>query len=247
MRDIPASDVAVAAEAEVVGAHVVRAHRADGRGPDDAAVAVVVDVGVVEVRVEAPRRGVALEEGVLQIGVGDDHSLVALLEGVQARVRVFLAHVEHGRVVLQPVVRVVAEDPPAEVRVVEEEAAEVGVERLVAALEGDEVVAVREVAQVQLDEGFLQRPVVLRANRRAAAGEAVGGRELPREQRVDVSGVRDEGVAGIGEVVPRSATEEAARVGRDTAGFLHVEVVDVVNRRELDGPLDGLEHRLPAK
>src|ERR1044071_1373587 len=101
---------------------------------------------------------VAGREKVLPVDVGHGHALLAqLVEDVQAGVGVLLQPVEEGQVVLEAVGGVVAEQAKTEVRVGEDEAAEVAGERLHAGPERDEVVVRREVAQLALVEDLLQR------------------------------------------------------------------------------------------
>ena len=75
----------------------------------------------------------------------------------------FSQAVEDGQVVLVAIRGVVAEEAHAEVRVGEDEAAEVAGERLRAGADGDEVVVRREVAQLALVEELLQREAAVGA------------------------------------------------------------------------------------
>src|SRR6478672_539616 len=103
---------------------------ADGSGADDVAIAIIMSAAVVEVSVKAPLRGVSFPQKVLPIKVGNDDLLVAGIERVQLGVGIFLAHVESGEIVLETVVIPIAESADAEVHVIEEKAAKIGVERL---------------------------------------------------------------------------------------------------------------------
>ena len=83
---------------------------------------------------------------------------------------VLLEPPERGQIVLEAVVVAVAEQADAELLVVEQEAAEIGLERLDADADGIEIVAVRDVAQVIVDEGFLHAEEVV-----VAVGAACDG------------------------------------------------------------------------
>ena len=66
-----------------------------------------------------------------------------------------------AEVVLPAIVVVVAEDADAEVRVVEDEAAEIAHEWLNAEARRDEVVGVGQIADVKFEKRFLQREEIL--------------------------------------------------------------------------------------
>ena len=91
--------------------------------------------------------------------------MFARIEFVQVRIGVLLAHIERGEIVLPAIVVVVPENPDAEVRVVEDEAAEIAHERLHPDAHRDEIVIVRKVAQMNFGERFLQRPEFFFARR----------------------------------------------------------------------------------
>ena len=69
----------------------------------------------------------------------------------------FSQHVEGGDVVLPAVVVVVAENARAEIGVVEDEPAKIAHEWLNADARRNEIVIVREIAQVNFAERFLER------------------------------------------------------------------------------------------
>ena len=108
---------------------------------------------------------------------------------VQLAVGVLLERVEPGGVVLPPVAGRVAEQACAEVRVGEDEAAEVRDERLDARPEGDEVELRREVGQLRFGERLLQREV-LPASGAALPHVDVDEVPLPDAQVVQVEGGR---------------------------------------------------------
>ena len=224
VAQVPAVDVSVARPAEVKRVDLVIAQLPERGGADEVAIAVVVRAAVVEVRVEAGLRGVAVPEGVLSIDVRDDHALVARVKGVQVGVGVLLAQVEGGEVVLKLVVVVVAEDACAEVHVVEDEAAKVAVENLVACARGHEVVVLRQVAEVDLGEVFLQGKVIARALGGVPGNAFADGRDAA-EHVARVAGiVHAVGIAVGGAVV---TVAEAARVRSQRGRLLHVHIVDV--------------------
>ena len=114
-------------------------------------------------------RGEAERREVLHVEVRDEDVVVAQRIAaeryiVQAAVRVLLDAAEHAEVVLVAIVAARAEEAHADGAVLEQEAAEVRDERLDADAEAVEVEAVRDVAQVLVDEERLhaERVVVAR-------------------------------------------------------------------------------------
>ena len=83
-----------------------------------------------------------------------------------------------GEIVLEAVVVAVAEQADAELLVLEQEAAEIELERLDADADAVEVVAVRDVAEVVVDEGFLDAEEVIEA-----VGAACSARRTARAAR----------------------------------------------------------------
>ena len=131
-------------------AHRVRAHQEP--------VLVELDRRRVVVVVQAHLRRVAGEDEVLAVVVGEEQVLAAVVERVQAGVGVLLPLAEVRQVELVAIRVPGAEEPDAPVDVGEEEAAEVGVERLGAGADRDEVVIGPEVGQLVLDERLLEGP-----------------------------------------------------------------------------------------
>src|SRR3984893_4503209 len=131
--------------------------RADWRGPRDEAVFVVMPAIVVEVSQETEFAGVTFPNQILSENVRDINLLLAPVELVEVRVSVFLQHVERGNVVLPAVVVVVAKNANAQVRVVENETAKIAHERLNAGAQGNKIVVVRQIAQMNFGERLLQR------------------------------------------------------------------------------------------
>src|SRR5205085_12171927 len=116
-------------------------------------------------------RRVALPNKILLKNVRDKDLLIARVEFIQIGIGVLLAHVEPDHVVLPEIVVVVAEDADAEIRVVENEAAEIAHEWLDAKARGNEIVIVREITDVDFRERFLKRIPLLLARRVARVGE----------------------------------------------------------------------------
>ena len=108
---------------------------------------------------------VTFREKILAENIGDQDLLIACVELVQIRVGVFLEHVEGGEIVLPAVVVVVAEDARAEIGVVENEAAKIAHEWLNAETRRNEIVIVREIADVNFAERFLERRPIFVARR----------------------------------------------------------------------------------
>ena len=77
------ADVTIARPAEIIGGEAVFTHSADRRGPHNVAIAVVVQVAVVEIGVEAELGGVARPDEILAIKIRNDYALVAIVERVQ--------------------------------------------------------------------------------------------------------------------------------------------------------------------
>ena len=128
-----------------------------GAGRVMKSVLVVVPLAAIEVGVKAQLRGVALGEKILAENIRDEDLLIAPVELVQIGVSVLFEHVESGHVVLPEIIVVVAEDADAEIRVVENEAAKIAHERLNAEARGNEIVIVRQIADVDFGKRFLER------------------------------------------------------------------------------------------
>src|ERR1044071_9890499 len=142
---------------------------------------------IIDVRMKARLRGVAVPDRVLPIDVHDGDALIARIKTVQLRVSVLLAHVEGGSVVLPLVVVPVAEDSSARLRVIEDEPAKIAVEGLIAEARRNEVVIVREIAQMHFHERFLQREKVLRALRMRTVREILSNWAHAVHRIIDIS------------------------------------------------------------
>src|SRR3984885_5686954 len=127
---IDASNVAVTGPSQIVGANVVRMdssvdHRSSRLWAHQKTIVVVVDTGVVAVVVEAELGCIALGEKSLYVRVRDVHLLPALVESVQAAVRVFFQKIKPREIVGQSIGTQVAKDSHARLRFGKKESAEV--------------------------------------------------------------------------------------------------------------------------
>src|SRR5213075_2344686 len=149
------------------------------------------------------------------------------------------AHVERDEVVLPAVVVVVAEEPDAEVRIVENESAEIAHERLDPETRREEVVVVRQVAEMDFAERFLERVKIFASRRVARAFEIV----RQRREAGPESGKR---IAEDGENGYRRHGCEpgSTRIGIDRVIFRHPNVVVVRHEEEPQRPDHRLERRL---
>ena len=109
---------------------------------------------------------------------------------LRPRIGVLLQPPERREIVLEAVVVAVAEQAHAELLVLEQEAAEIELERLDADADRVEIVAVRDVAQVIVDEGFLDADEAVEAVRWRGWGWTSSTR---RSRHVDVVEVEGEG------------------------------------------------------
>src|SRR2546421_7733540 len=120
---------------------------------------------VVEVGEKRELTGITFPNQILPENVRGINLLRTSREFVEVGIRVFLEHVEPGNVVLPAVIVVIAENPDAEIGVVENETAEIADERLNAGAQGNEIVVVGKIAQMEFAERFLQRPEFFFARR----------------------------------------------------------------------------------
>ena len=138
------------------------AHAPDGGGTGDEIVLVVVSLPTIKVGVKAQLCGVAPGKEVLAENVRDEDLLIAPVKLIQVRVGVLFEHVESDQIVLPEIVVVVPEDAGAKIRVIKNEPSEIADERLNAEPGGNEIVIVRQVADVNFSKGFLERiPILL--------------------------------------------------------------------------------------
>ena len=170
IADIDALDVAVSGPAQIVGANAVLDDIpvndvADWRRPDQEAVIVVVQTGIVAVVVEAEFGGVALGQEILNIKIGDVYLLMALVEGIQPTVGVLLEEIEICEVVVQAVGAQIAEKPDARLLLGEEKTAEVAGELLNPGADRDKVEVRAQVVDLRLDKRFLNSGVSRRSDR----------------------------------------------------------------------------------
>src|SRR4051794_1266502 len=212
--------MSIAGPAEVECLDVMIAHFADRRRSRYEIVLVVMARSFVEVRVEAELRGVAFRQKILAVSVENDHTLVASVEFVEIGISVLLAHVERHHIVLPAIVVVIAEETEAEVGVVENETAKIAHERLDPEARGKEIVIVREIADVDFAERFLERLPLFGARGVTRAGE------ITRESRQSrpESGSRIAGIGKSGDWLGRGETGPA-RIRIERVVFLHANVI----------------------
>ena len=141
------------------------AHIPDWRGTRDESVLIVMATRAIEIREKAELGRVALGEKILPKNIRDQHLLIARIKLVQVRVGIFLEHLEGGEIVLPAIVVVIAKDAGAEIGVVKDETAKIAHERLDAGTRRNEIVIVREIADVYLGKCFLERGPIFVAPR----------------------------------------------------------------------------------
>src|SRR5207244_7452789 len=112
----------------------------------------------VEIADKRELTGITFPDQVLPENIRDVDLLFARIEFVEVGIGILLAHVERGEIVLLAVVVVIPKNADAEIRVVENEAAEIAHERLHTDAQRNEIVIVREIAQMNFGERLLQRP-----------------------------------------------------------------------------------------
>ena len=160
---------------------------ADRVRADQEPVLVVLDRGRVVVVVQAHLGRVAGKDEVLAVVVGEEQVLAAVVERVQRGVGVLLPLAEIHQVELVAIRELRAEEPDAPVDVREQEAAEVGVERLGAGPDRDEVVVGPQVGELVLDERLLKCPDFSRP-RRPLEHVGAGLRQLAEREVADAQG-----------------------------------------------------------
>src|SRR4051812_1493060 len=89
----------------------------------DESVFVVMPAVVIEVAEERELAGVTFPDQILPEHIRDVDLLFPRIEFIQVRIRVLLAHIERGEIVLPAIVVVIPEDPNAEIGVVKNESA----------------------------------------------------------------------------------------------------------------------------
>ena len=149
----------VAVIAEIIDVVIVAAVVADLRRPHQEPVLVVVELVAFAVVVAqvGDLRGKARDRKVLAVQIGDEHVVAPdrLADIVEAAIGVLFQALEKGEVVLPAIGVAVAEEAHAELVVLKQEAAEIGVERLDADPDRVEIVILRHVADVIVDKPFL--------------------------------------------------------------------------------------------
>ena len=114
--------------------------------------------GWVVVVIEAHLGCVARKNEILPVVIGENQVLAAVVECVERGVGVFFPLAEVHQVELIAIRELRAEEPDAAVHVGEQEPAEIGVERLGAGANREEVVIRAQVGELVLEERLLERP-----------------------------------------------------------------------------------------
>src|SRR5262249_47895792 len=152
--------------ADGIGLHLSASnYRADGRWPYEEVIIIKSDTWIVFIKVIAYLNRIARLEEILAIEIGDHHLLAPVAERVEAAIGILLHHRKIGRVVLITVRAEVAENASPRLLVEEDESAKIAVEGLRTEAGGNEIVVVRQVLDLGLDEGFLQPELGVDARR----------------------------------------------------------------------------------
>src|SRR5262249_13495541 len=190
MRDVEATQVAIAVPAQPERVHFFSGQCADGRWSHQKPVFVEVLAPRVVQVVAVEHQGVAGPDEVLPEVVDDAEVLASCVEdAIQAAIGVLLERAKVHEVELIPVGAEVAEDAGAEVVVAEDEATEVAGKRLDAEARRDEVVVGAEVAEVVFDEQLLEAYLTVQP-RRALPGVDVDDARVSSVEVVDVEHAR---------------------------------------------------------
>ena len=164
--------MAVGVVADIDDVVIARAQIADQRWAHRKAILVRFDVAALAIGVpgEADLAGEADERKILMVDIRVQHPILAraLRHIVEAAVGVLLKPPDADQIILEAVVVAVAEQPDRELLVVEQETAEIELQRLDADPNAIEIVARRHVAQMIIDESFLHAHEVVEA--RSALG-----------------------------------------------------------------------------
>ena len=97
--DVDGADMAVAGPAEIDGMdavrpdHVIGNDGTDGSRPDEKAVVIEMDGGLIYVVVDAELRGIALEKKILPVDIGDDDLLIPEGHRIQAAIGIFFEEI----------------------------------------------------------------------------------------------------------------------------------------------------------
>ena len=233
--------------AEIDHIIIAPAQRAEQRGAHREAVGIDLDPTRLAVAVidGGDLAGETRNQEILAIDVCREHPIVAraLHHAVQPRIGVLLQPPEGGEVELEAVAVAIAEQPHAQLLIVEQEAAKVALKRLDADADRHEIVAVGGVAQMVIDERLLHadeavEPVarLARVDRQHAAfghirvidveGEAHAIFDLGRlergraldQRRADQEGLRDDIARILAEYVEAAGAFARLYADRDREG-----------------------------
>src|SRR5262245_29507335 len=210
----------VAVDAEITRLNAVRNGSAEQRWARLKQACILKRARLVVVVEHAELERVTIDERVLAVEVGDVDPLIAKpdfgeIDLVQLAIGVFLQHVEIDHVVLIPVRLEIAEQSRAEIRVAENEAAEIAGELLDA-----------DAHRCRIEE------------RRTPALAPFAAQKRERLGRV-AQPPFDEGLLDGVESIETLCT--LARVRIDDAVIAHPQVIDVGDAGELEPPIDRFE------
>src|SRR5205814_889762 len=141
--DVEPADVSVTGPAEVIRLQIMIDHGAEQVRSSKKTIFVVMPAVIVEVADKRQLAGITFPNQVLAENIRDVDLLFAWIEFVEIGISILLPHIERGQIVLPAIVVVVPENPDAEIRVVENESAEVAHERLHPDAHGNKIVIVR--------------------------------------------------------------------------------------------------------
>ena len=201
---------------------------------------------------ECQLAGQSGDQEILAVGIDVEDVIVArrLQDRVEPAVGVFLEPPEPTEIILESVVVARAEKADAELVVVEQEPAEISLERLDADPHAIEIVAVGDIAEVIVEESFLHANEMVEAVRRLARFDEQHA-PLGDVDIIDVARQRDT-VFDIGRLVGGAALEQCCAddegLRQDVAGILaeHVDAVGALGRLDPDRDRESarFEHRV---
>src|SRR5436190_1245596 len=104
MRDVDSPYVSVAGNACIACAYLMRQRKSDGRGPNQKAVLVDVECGLVVVVKRAEIQIVAARDEVVPIKIRHVYRLIAMPPSIQTAIGVLFEQIEVGEIVLEDVI-----------------------------------------------------------------------------------------------------------------------------------------------
>ena len=192
------------------------------------------------------------DQEILAVGIDVEDVIIArrLQDRVETAVGVFLEPPEPAEIILEAVVVARSEKPHAKLVVVEQKPAKIGLERLDADPHAIEIVAVGDIAEVIVEEGFLHADEVVETMRGLARFDEQHA-PLGHIDIIEIGRQRD-AVFDIGRLVGGAALEQRGAddkaLRQDIAGVLaeDVDAVGPLGRLHSHGYGEGarFEHRV---